>query len=422
MKRWLLVKDNNVTEQFSDLVSKLVPMTENNRNDIPIIKNSEDTIRVLHVDDEPGLADLTADFLERENEDIVVTTETCTQDGLAAIEEAAFDCIVSDYEMPGENGLEFLDTVREEYPDLPFILFTGKGSEAVASDALYRGATDYLQKRSGTEQYELLANRIENAVGQYRAQQEVQRRERQLQTLLENSNDRLSVLDREGRYLFVSPAIERLMGYTPDKLLEQSGFKYVHPDDRKEVQSVFKQIIKDPDTVYSAEYRYRHADGSWRWSETRGKNKLDDPVIQGVVINSRDITARKQHQRELEKTQARFQAFTENTDYAVVTIDDTSQIHFANDAVEDIFGYEPEQLVGESLLKIMPERFHTAHQEAVDRYLHEGERTLDWSWIELPGQRKNGEEVQLGISFGETTVDGNHRFTAVLRDLSDKNQ
>lgn len=68
--------------------------------------------------------------------------------------------------MPGQNGIEFLETDREEYPNLPFILYTGKGSEEVASDAISAGATDYLQKGSGTDQYQLLANRTPNAVGQ----------------------------------------------------------------------------------------------------------------------------------------------------------------------------------------------------------------------------------------------------------------
>lgn len=83
---------------------------------------------------------------------------------MAALADAEFDCVVSAHEMPGRNGIEFLELVREEYPDLPFVLFTGKGSEAVASDAISAGVTDYLQKGSGTEQYELLANRIVNAV------------------------------------------------------------------------------------------------------------------------------------------------------------------------------------------------------------------------------------------------------------------
>lgn len=83
-----------------------------------------DTIRVLHVDDEPDLADLTATYLEREDERFTVETETRASRGLDRLDNEDYDCVVSDYNMPGMDGIEFLETVREEYPNLPFILFT----------------------------------------------------------------------------------------------------------------------------------------------------------------------------------------------------------------------------------------------------------------------------------------------------------
>ena len=126
-------------------------------------------IRILHVDDEPDLADLAATFLERENDRFRVETATSGEEGFQRLAADEFDCVVSDYNMPQMDGIEFLDAVREEHPDIPFILFTGKGNEEIASEAIAHDVTDYLQKGSGSEQYRLLANRIENAVQQYRA-------------------------------------------------------------------------------------------------------------------------------------------------------------------------------------------------------------------------------------------------------------
>ena len=82
--------------------------------------------------------------------------------------------MVTDYDMPGRDGIEFLEAVREEHPELPFILFTGKGSEAVASETISAGVTDYLQKEAGTEQYAALATRIRNVVTRYRRERELQ--------------------------------------------------------------------------------------------------------------------------------------------------------------------------------------------------------------------------------------------------------
>src|SRR6056297_1808310 len=150
--------------------------------------SSHQEIQILHVDDDPSITDLTGTFLEREDDRFAVETATSADEGLERINDRPPDCIVSDYNMPGMNGIEFLQAVRERYPDLPFILFTGKGSEAVASDAISVGVTDYLQKGSGTERYELLANRIRNAVRARREAQRVDRQE-QLMRLTEFAGD-----------------------------------------------------------------------------------------------------------------------------------------------------------------------------------------------------------------------------------------
>jgi len=142
------------------------------------MRSFPDTVCVLHVDDEPDFVDLTATFLERENGSFTVETETSASAGLDRLDNEEFDCVVSDYNMPGMNGIEFLERVRETYPDLPFILFTGKGSEEIASDAITAGATDYLQKESGTDQYTVLANRLQNVVAQYRSQQRADEHQR----------------------------------------------------------------------------------------------------------------------------------------------------------------------------------------------------------------------------------------------------
>ena len=126
-------------------------------------------IRVLHVDDDRSLCGLTKQLLEREDGRMSVETATSVSDGLDILSSGSIDCIVSDYEMPEQDGIEFLQRVREEYPDLPFVLFTGKGSEEIASEAISAGVTDYLQKGGDTSQYAVLANRIGNSVDQSRS-------------------------------------------------------------------------------------------------------------------------------------------------------------------------------------------------------------------------------------------------------------
>jgi CheY-like chemotaxis protein len=148
--------------------------------------------RVLLVDDDPSLADLMASQLADIGDRFSIRVETDPNDALEAVETGRFDCVVSDHHMPRMTGLELLRYVREMDPDLPFILFTARGSEEIASEAVSEGVTDYFRKRRGSDQWRVLANRIENAADRYRAEEAVQRRESALRELARTVIDSVS--------------------------------------------------------------------------------------------------------------------------------------------------------------------------------------------------------------------------------------
>lgn len=121
-------------------------------------------VRVLHVDDDPALRDLTADLLERLEDRMTVRSES---DPLAVperLETEAVDCLVSDVRMPGCDGFELCERVREAHPELPVILFTSERGADTADRAVRAGATDCVVKAPGVEQYRVLAGRIGDAV------------------------------------------------------------------------------------------------------------------------------------------------------------------------------------------------------------------------------------------------------------------
>jgi len=150
------------------------------------------TTRVLIVDDDPSLADLMADQLSDLRDSFSIRVETNPKDALDAVETGNIDCVLSDYHMPDMDGLELLRYVREMEHGIPFILFTSRGSEEIASEAVSEGVTDYFRKRRGTEQWEVLANRIENSAARYRAERAVQRREAALNDLARTVIDSVS--------------------------------------------------------------------------------------------------------------------------------------------------------------------------------------------------------------------------------------
>lgn len=136
-------------------------------------KGSE--IRVLLVDDYEDFRHTASELLEHENSRIDVVKAASVGEAIQYFESESIDCIVSDYEMPEANGIEFVETVRQTNGDLPFILLTGQGSEKLASEAVSAGVTDYFVKGGGPEQYAVLANRIENAVESHRFRRETTR-------------------------------------------------------------------------------------------------------------------------------------------------------------------------------------------------------------------------------------------------------
>ena len=274
------------------------------------------TVRVLYVDDDPSFTEMMSTMLERESDRIEVIEANDAESGLETIGSEPIDCVVSDYSMPKTDGLEFLRAVREEHESLPFLLLTGRGSEDIASEAISSGVTDYLQKQQGTGHYSLLANRITNAVEQYRASQELERRKLELeqlkdrfQSFLKHSPDVITAIDENGTIRYQSPAVERVLGYEQDELIGEAATEYIHPDERDRVVSRFSDVIeRSEDGVVTQEYRVKHADGSWQWIESVMGGKK---TYRGdrYIVNFRDISDRKRRERELEQKSERLEEF-----------------------------------------------------------------------------------------------------------------
>jgi len=257
---------------------------------------------VLHVDDDPNFGDLIADRLENTADQITVQTVSTPNEGVSTLATDPVDCILSDYHMPAQNGLEFLETVREEYPDLPFILYTSKGSEDVASEAISAGVTDYLQKGAGTGHYELLANRITNAVSKYRAIKELARNEDLLASTEQLANTGGWQLDIETGETRWTDGTYEIYGLQPNaELTKQEAIEFYHPEDRGEIKRLVERCI-DTGEPYEATLRLIDADGQLRWVVTNGKAIRENGEIVAIRGAIRDITNIKESHEHLPST------------------------------------------------------------------------------------------------------------------------
>ena len=124
--------------------------------------------------------------------------------------------------------------------------------------------------------------------------EELRRSEKRFRSLIQNSSDIITLLTAEGTVRYVSPAIEQVLGYRPEERVGNSTFELLHPDDVARARAFFAESLQSPGVPLSIEVRMRHRDWSWRCLEVTGMNLLDDPSVGGLVLNSRDITKRKE--------------------------------------------------------------------------------------------------------------------------------
>jgi len=267
----------------------------------------DEPIRVLHVDDDPEFTEVTSAFLERQDGQFSVESVTTPDEGLARLARDGFDCVVSDYEMPGRTGIEFLQTVRKEYPDLPFLLFTGKGSEEIASEAISAGVTDYLQKKGSPDQYTVLANRIENAVDRYRTERELDATRMRYQQVVEQNLAGIYIT-QYGEIVFVNPKLAEIFGYERKELIGMSPLDVIAPEERDRVRENLRQRFEGEVRDLQYQTVVLTKDGERIDVELHGA-RIEyggEPAVIGTLI---DITDRKRHERQLERQNERLEQF-----------------------------------------------------------------------------------------------------------------
>ena len=340
-------------------------------------------VRVLHVDDEPDFAELAGSFLERSDGRFDVTAVTTVADAVELLDSTRVDCVVSDYDMPGTNGIEFLKTVRERYGDVPFLLFTGRGSEEVASEAISAGVDDYLRKESGTDQFSVLANRIGNVVSRARA-------ERRLEAHLGRMTDAFYALDEEWRFTYVNGRAAEILERDPDAILGDVLWESFPETVGSELEHVYREAIE---TGEPREFEFRYAP-----LETDFEVHAY-PSETGLSVYFRDVTDRKERERELEEASERLALALDGADVGVWDWDlRTDEVTF-DEGWAAMLGYELAEIDGD--LDTWEERVHPDDIDAVWDVLEPhlaGEtdayecdhrmrtKSGDWKWIRDRGR------------------------------------
>ena len=182
-------------------------------------------ISILYVDDEPGLVALLRHYLQESGEFQVLTAGSGPE-ALALLERHPVDVVVSDYQMPGMNGIELLRECRRRFDGLPFILFTGRGREEVVIEAIDSGVDFYLQKGGDPEaQFAELALKCRQAVRRQRAEEDLRASEERNRLIIEGSPTGIHLYELEDDslvFLGANPAADRILGIEHAALVGQT--------------------------------------------------------------------------------------------------------------------------------------------------------------------------------------------------------
>lgn len=187
-----------------------------------------------------------------------------------------------------------------------------------------------------------------------RAEEDLHGSEERFRSWIENSSDLVTVIGENGTIQYASPSYERVLGYQPEELIGTSGFDLVHLEDFERVLQIFAQNIQTVQSTASAEFRYRHRDGSWRMFEAVGRAYKDKRGQMAGLINSRDITERKRAEEALRENEEFLSNLLENAPVSVYITDADGRLLLVNRQWEKDTGKPRTDVLGLPLDEIFP--------------------------------------------------------------------
>jgi PAS domain S-box-containing protein len=348
-----------------------------------------DELRVLCVDDDPESARTTAEQLQDDGVDCRVATSG--EEALTRLGASRVDCVVSEYEMPGMDGIDLLAAVRGRRTRLPFIMFTSTGSESVASEALSAGVTDYLRK-SATEGRQLLRERIRDAVDQRRAERGLAETRGRLEGLhhhavaIAGAHDRETVVDQ------ALVAAERILDFDVSGIYLLEDGRFVPQTERSyrpkgdlptaddgvlgrtysQRESVLVRDVREDTTAQPDQPEFRSAVSVpvGRYGvfqaiseEANAFTETDRELAELLITHVTQAFDRLESEADLRRTNEQLRAILDNTTANIYIKDLDGRYQLVNDSFRERLGLEPGEAVGKTDFDLQAH----GHAEAVRR-------------------------------------------------------
>lgn len=235
-------------------------------------------------------------------------------------------------------------------------------------------------------------------------------------TVTENALDGITMLDMNGKIVYVSPSIERILGYKQDELIGTDCFSISHPDEIPNDVKLFNDISLNPETSVLTESVVRHKDGSWRIVEAVASPVSANKGLEGIVVNWRDITERKRLEELLRESEKHYKDIVENSLEGIYQVDTSGKFMFVNESFAGTFGYKRDELIGKHFSSMLDAETASRVAKMV-RDVFSGNNVR----AEVPVQHKDGREIP--VSFSATPLRREGKIiglSGILKDVSER--
>jgi PAS domain S-box-containing protein len=247
-----------------------------------------------------------------------------------------------------------------------------------------------------------------------RAEEALKRSEERFRSLVRYAADIIMILDADGVILYESPAVERVLGFRSGERTGTDSFSQVHPDDLPMAREMFAALLAQPGQRRSVELRTRARDGGWRSFEAVGTNLLDDPVINGVVVNARDVTERRRAEGELRNSEERFRWALEQAAENIFVVDpENKRILDANVTLQRSLGYTLEDLKDMTIYDFVAHDKESVDQNT-ERIVAEGSVLVG----ERKYKHKDGSLIDVEVNAGAVPYGDGQAICVVAHDIT----
>jgi PAS domain S-box-containing protein len=401
---------------------EVVQMTEypvESSAEVVVDLNEKKTIRVLHVDDEDSLLKVAKQCLEMQGS-FQVDTASSADEAIEKMKKEKYDIILSDYQMPGKNGLEFLKELRTNGNRTPFVMFTGKGREEIVIKALNLGADHYVNKNGDPETvYFELTHCLHSAVKKRAVEAKAAETAQRLQTINQNAAEGISYVNPEENFVYVNHAFADILGCKEDQLVGMNMRRFVDEEGWSKIKSETERRRKGKAGRY--DLVFHRTDGTTRNVQISGSPLFDsDGGFAGTVSIVLDITDRKKVEQRLREPEDMLASIFDAAADGIAYVDTSGKTIAANRRLVEMLGHTLDDTIGGNFLK--HDRIDPKDLPRVSKAMEEAVTTAEPARnFEVTLIRKDGSRIPTEINTGIVKKDGKVAgIIAAVRDVTER--